>query len=131
MIDVACAIIVNLSGQVLVTQRSAAMKLPLKWEFPGGKVESDETPEDCLTREIREELSIAINIISELPSNQHCYPDFSINLIPFICEIKYGTIKLHEHLKYLWLPANDLLDLDWAEADLPIVKNYLTSLNAT
>ncbi|MCD0490052.1 (deoxy)nucleoside triphosphate pyrophosphohydrolase [Pedobacter sp. MC2016-14] len=131
MVDVTCAIIVNPEGQVLVTQRSATMKLPLKWEFPGGKMEFGETPAICLIREIKEELNVTIKILSELPSNKHNYPDFSINLIPFICEITEGSIELREHSQYRWLHPNVLLDLDWAEADLPIVANYLTSLNVT
>ena len=129
MINVTCAVIVSQTNQVLVTQRSATMKLPLKWEFPGGKMEYGETPAACLTREIKEELNVDINIGSALQPYAHHYPDFSINLIPFICEIIGGEIALSEHAQYLWLNPTALLNLDWAEADIPIVKNYLTFLN--
>ena len=124
MIEVACAIIVNDKEEVLVTQRSASMKLPLKWEFPGGKIEKGETAEECLIREIKEELGIEITIENSLPFITHQYDDFSIKLIPFICKIKSGEIKLTEHSAFLWLERSELLDLDWAEADVPILKHF-------
>ena len=125
MIEVSCAIIINPFDQVLVTQRSAHMPLPLKWEFPGGKIEENETAEACLIREIREELNIEIQITGSLPPNDYQYPDKLIRLIPFICRQKDGELVLKEHADYKWLYAKDLLDLDWAEADVPIVKQYL------
>ena len=128
MVDVACAIIIREDGKVLVTQRSQHMTLPLKMEFPGGKVEPGEMPDNCLIREIQEELAVQIEIISEMPSNQHNYPDARINLIPFVCRIIGGTITLNEHAAYTWLEADQLSDLDWAAADIPIVSNYLSFL---
>ena len=125
MIKVSCAIIVNAQNQVLVTQRSALMPLPLKWEFPGGKIEENETAEECLIREIKEELNIEIEITFSLPPNDHQYPDKLIRLIPFICRQKDGEIILKEHAGYKWLDAKDLLDLDWAEADVGVVEEYL------
>jgi len=125
MINVSCAIIVNSIGQVLVTQRSPLMPLPLKWEFPGGKIEDNETAEECLIREIKEELNIEIEITSALSPNDHQYPDKLIRLLPFICKQTRGEIVLKEHTDYKWLDVKDLLDLDWAEADIPIVKQYL------
>ena len=125
MIQVSCAIIVNSIGKVLVTQRSALMPLPLKWEFPGGKIEDNETAEECLIREIKEELNIEIEITGSLSPNDHQYPDKLIRLIPFICRHKDVEIVLKEHADYKWLDVKDLLDLDWAEADVPIVKRYL------
>jgi 8-oxo-dGTP diphosphatase len=125
MIKVSCAIIVNVQKQVLVTQRSAHMPLPLKWEFPGGKIEENETAEACLIREIKEELNIEIEITGSLPPNDYQYPNKLIRLIPFICRQKGGKLILKEHADYKWLDAKDLLDLDWAEADVPIVKQYL------
>ena len=129
MIDVACAIIVDPDGQVLVTQRSAMMKLPLKMEFPGGKVEKGETSSACLIREIKEELNLDIRIIFEMPANEHFYPDFNIRLIPFVCEIIGGVIVLKEHAACCWLDPEELMDLDWAAADIPVMKNYISSVN--
>jgi 8-oxo-dGTP diphosphatase len=124
MIAVSCAIIVNDENKILVTQRGASMKLPLKWEFPGGKVEANESPENCLIREIKEELDIDINIKSSLEPVEHHYKEFSIRLIPFVCKINSGKIKLSEHADYRWLNKNELLDLDWAEADVFVLKNF-------
>jgi len=128
MINVTCAIIVNDIGRVLVTQRSATMKLPLKIEFPGGKIEEGETASDCLIREIKEELNLEIKTLFELPANIHHYIEFSINLIPFVCKIIAGSIELREHASYQWLDPSELLNLDWAEADIPIVENYLNTI---
>ena len=125
MIKVSCAIIVNANGLVLVTQRSKKMSLPLKWEFPGGKIEANETPEECLIREIKEELNIEIEITASLSPNDYQYPDKLIRLIPFICRQKDGEVVLKEHADYKWLDAKDLLDLDWAEADVGVVKAYI------
>ena len=126
MIDVTCAIIWNDKGLVLATQRSERMKMPLKWEFPGGKVESAETFEECLLREIKEELGISLQLMEQLPAQIHHYPALSIRLIPFICKIARGEIELKEHACYRWFLLSDLPDLDWAEADLPVLMNYLS-----
>lgn len=128
MIDVACAIIVDPEGRILVTQRSAMMKLPLKIEFPGGKVEQGETPSTCLVREIKEELNLDIRVIFGMPVIEHAYPDISIRLIPFVCEVAGSRIILREHKAYHWLDANELWGLDWAEADIPVMENYLNSI---
>ncbi|MGN6396206.1 MAG: (deoxy)nucleoside triphosphate pyrophosphohydrolase [Mucilaginibacter sp.] len=129
-VDVTCAIIVDESNLILVTQRSQSMSLPLKWEFPGGKIELNETAEECLIREIKEELGIDVGIVKNLTPNRHTYPAININLIPFICKLIGGKINLAEHAAYKWLHANELSNLDWADADVPIVKNYLNYLNA-
>jgi len=125
MIQVSCAIIINPFDQVLVTQRSALMSLPLKWEFPGGKIEEGETAEACLIREIKEELNIEIQITGSLSPNDYQYPDKLIRLIPFICRHTGGEIVLKEHADYKWLGVKDLLGLDWAEADVGVVREYL------
>jgi 8-oxo-dGTP diphosphatase len=125
MIRVSCAIIINPFDQVLVTQRSPLMPLPLKWEFPGGKIEENETAEESLIREIKEELNIEIEITGSLSPNDHQYPDKLIRLIPFICRQIGGEIVLKEHADYKWLDVKDLLDLDWAEADVGVVVEYL------
>ena len=129
MINVTCAIILNERKEIFAAQRSSTMQLPLKWEFPGGKVEEGETPQDCLQREIKEEFDITIEIVKQLPPNEHQYIDKTIKLFPFLCLWNTGEIYLKEHIDYKWLHPKNLLDLDWAEADIPIVKNYLRELD--
>jgi len=125
MILVTCAIIEK-AGLVLVTQRSEKMALALKWEFPGGKVEEDESEEACLIREIKEELNIQIKIVKPLKPNTHHYPNGKeIQLVPFICEYLSGDFQLAEHADYKWLNKEALLGLDWAAADIPIVQEYI------
>ncbi len=123
-IQVACAVIEQ-NGRVLATQRSAIMTMPLKWEFPGGKINSGETPGECLRREVREELSIEIAVGEAMPPVTHDYPDFRVMLYPFICRINSGKIILQEHAALAWLLPEELEKLDWAEADWPIIEEYL------
>lgn len=97
------------------------MPLPLKWEFPGGKIEAGETAEQALHREIAEELDVSIEILSQLQESFYSYPDKEIRLIPFLCRIFKGEICLKEHSAFAWHQATELLKLDLAEADIPIV----------
>lgn len=124
MLNVTCAIII-IEDKILVTQRSETMKLPLKWEFPGGKLEVNESEENCIKREIKEEINIEIEILARLKSTTHDYGIFEIQLIPFLSKYVSGEIKLSEHRDYKLLEKSELLNLDWAEADLPIVEEFL------
>jgi len=124
-IHVTCAIIER-DGLVLAAQRSATMSLPLKWEFPGGKIEPGELPDQCLRRELIEEMGISINIGRELSRKTHRYPTITVTLYPFVCDIESGDITLHEHAAIIWLPPQELHTLDWAEADIPVIKSYLS-----
>lgn len=124
ILKVTCAIIEK-GGQTLVVQRSDKMNLPLKWEFPGGKIEENESVEECIIREIKEELNIEIELISRLATSNFNYSNFSIQLIPFIARHTKGAIRLSEHKQYLWMSNKNLKNLDWAEADIPIVNEYL------
>lgn len=121
MVEVTCAIIF-FDDKVLVTQRSELMSQPLKWEFPGGKLESGEDEVDCIKREIKEETNVEIEIIGRLTNCQHDYGTFSINLIPFVAKYSSGEIKLSEHRHYQIISIDCLSSLDWAAADVPIVK---------
>lgn len=125
-IHVACAIIEH-NGKVLAAQRSETMNLPLKWEFPGGKLETGETPEACLAREVREELAIGINLGRALPITTHSYEAFTVTLYPFVCTPADGIIVLHEHRAVAWMEPERMLALDWADADLPIIAGYLAT----
>jgi 8-oxo-dGTP diphosphatase len=122
-IHVACAIIER-DGKAFATQRSEGMSMPLKWEFPGGKIGQGETPEACLVREVREELALEIEAGRALTPRTHAYADFTVTLYPFLCTIRSGTITLHEHADAVWLRPSDLPSLDWADADWPILQEY-------
>jgi 8-oxo-dGTP diphosphatase len=124
MINVTCAIIL-FNQKILVAQRSEKMKLPLKWEFPGGKLEDGESEVNCIKREIKEEINIEIEILKKLSNSIYDYGTFKINLIPFISNYVTGEIILSEHKDYKILNKSELLNLDWAEADLPIVEEFL------
>lgn len=126
MIDVTCAIILN-ENKILVTQRSEKMNLSLKWEFPGGKIEKNETAENCLLREIKEELNIEIEILERLDYKSFDYETFSINLIPFVAKYLGGDIVLAEHKNFYWLTTEELIGLDWASADIPVLEEFLKS----
>jgi 8-oxo-dGTP diphosphatase len=126
-IHVTCAIIEK-DGKVLSTQRSETMSLPLKWEFPGGKIHDGERPEDCLKRELHEELALEVAVSRPLSPVTHQYPTFQITLYPFVCKITSGKLKIHEHKAFTWLPPEKLHELDWAEADIPVIKQYQESL---
>lgn len=124
MINVTCAIIL-IDNKILVTQRSEKMKLPLKWEFPGGKLEEYESEIECIKREIKEEINIEIEVLKKLSKSVFDYGTFKINLIPFIANYISGEINIAEHKDFKLLDKSELMYLDWAEADIPIVNEFL------
>lgn len=106
------------------------MSLPGLWEFPGGKIEQGESPEACLIREIEEELAISISLVSSLQPNEHTYPEGKvIRLIPFVCIWGSGEITLREHQDVKWLAKGELVLLNWAPADIPIVDELQQNWN--
>ncbi len=110
---------------MLITQRSATMSQPLLWEFPGGKVEAGESEAAALAREIKEELALEVEPLQRLTPVRYTYKAFEIELIPYICRYKGGTLHLLEHQAYKWVAAEALLQFDWCPADKPIVAEYL------
>jgi 8-oxo-dGTP diphosphatase len=104
------------------------MHHPMKWEFPGGKVEPGETEEECIKRELAEELQMNIHILTRLPSFYHTYPDFSIELIPFLCQLLEGGHTALEHNSTGWFSLPELLTLDWAEADKALMKYVVRNM---
>ena len=123
-IKVTCAII-TYRNKILAVQRSKRMSMPMKWEFPGGKIEEGESEIDCIKREIKEELNIDIEVLDRLTPSIYNYPTFTIELIPFTANYVSGELKLKEHNQYLLLDKNELDSLDWADADLEIVKEVM------
>jgi 8-oxo-dGTP diphosphatase len=126
-IHVACAIIEH-DGRVLAAQRSRSMSMPLKWEFPGGKIEAGEDPEACLRRELAEEMGVGVAIQRALPPCTHSYSTFTITLYPFVCVIASGEIALNEHRAIAWVTQEEMTALGWTGADIPVIEVYRLSL---
>jgi len=125
MIDVTCAVIRNEDNEVLIVQRGEFTDHPLKWEFPGGKIDRGESEEDCIFREIKEELSIDIVICGRLPEVIHDYGLKKIRLIPFICDTLDEFPFLSEHIDFRWVRAENLSLIDFSEADVAVAGSYL------
>jgi 8-oxo-dGTP diphosphatase len=124
-LEVVCAIITR-KDDVLAAKRHPGGPAGGKWEFPGGKIKVNETPEQAIQREIKEELGVTIKPIERLEINHHTYPEFKISLLPITCDITKGEPVAIEHAEIRWIATEKLLDLDWAEADEPIVRQYLS-----
>jgi len=116
VIDVVAAIIKK-DNLYLVTQRNRDKHMGLKWEFPGGKVEANETLQEALTREIHEELNIDINIYEKLAEERYKDSEINIVLHYFLCSIKDGTINLNEHEAMEWIDKTDFDKYDFVEGD--------------
>lgn len=125
-IEVVAAVIIQ-DGKILAAQKGQAKYdyVSYKWEFPGGKVEAGETLKQAITREILEELNIRIIPQKLLITINHQYPDFFLTMHCFICDYQSGKIQLTEHIDVKWLSKNELNNLDWADADKPILKYIL------
>ncbi|MGM0771067.1 MAG: (deoxy)nucleoside triphosphate pyrophosphohydrolase [Halobacteriota archaeon] len=124
--EVVAAIIID-DDQVLCVQRDHGKYdyISLKYEFPGGKIESCESKEQALERELLEELDLNIKIEKEFITVSHQYPDFTVTMHSFICSVLDSELNLKEHIAFKWLNPEKLLTLDWAEADLPIVSKLM------
>ena len=122
---VAAAIFQN--DKVLCVQRADHEReyISLKWEFPGGKVEVGESREEALVREIREELSVDIEVSELLMTVEHTYPDFHLSMHVFKCVLDHGEITLNEHVALNWLSIDELDQLEWAAADIPVVESLM------
>jgi len=128
MIRVTCAIIRNDENEVLVVQRGKKTDHPFKWEFPGGKIKESEKDEECIIREIREELSMDIVICGKLEAIEYDYGKKQIILIPFICDTLDELPLLSEHIAFKWMNPPDLKVIDFLEADVLVADEYVASI---
>jgi 8-oxo-dGTP diphosphatase len=129
-IHVTCAIIER-DGFVLAARRSRSMRMPLQWEFPGGKIEPGESPEACLHRELMEEMELRVAVKQAMPPSTHEYPAFTVTLHPFVCEILSGEMTLNEHHAVAWLKPEELQALDLVKADRTVVAAYRRIIRGT
>ena len=125
-IRVVAAIIIK-NGEVFATQRGYG-DFKGGWEFPGGKIDAGETPEEALIREIKEELDTEVEVIELLDTVEYDYPNFHLSMDCFICSIKSGDLVLKEHEAAQWLTKETLDSVNWLPADLGLIdkiREYL------
>lgn len=120
--EVVAAVIVDKNNNIFCAQRRNKGELALKWEFPGGKIESGETHQEALKREIQEELNTDINVKNHIITVNHLYNTFKLTMHAYYADIVNGKLKLNEHIDGKWVSIKDLDKLDWADADIPIVN---------
>lgn len=122
------AALIKKDNNVLIARRSTGDENVLgKWEFPGGKVEPNETEEHAIEREIKEEFELDIKANKYITNNVCEYPTKIVDLRLYECEYISGEFKLHDHSEYKWVNINELLNYDLAPADIPLAK-YLKEL---
>lgn len=115
------AAIIQREGAYFATQRGYG-EFEGMWEFPGGKIEPSETPEDALKREIQEELGIEITIDKFLCTTEYDYPLFHLTMHCYLCSVKSGDIELREHMSARWLTAELLDSVEWLPADKEVIE---------
>jgi 8-oxo-dGTP diphosphatase len=126
---VACALI-DTDGRVLIAQRPEGKALAGLWEFPGGKVESGERPEQCLIRELKEELGITVReaCVAPLTFASYPYPDFHLLMPLYVCRRWDGTVVAQEAQRLKWVRPNDLRNYPMPPADEPLISHLVSLL---
>jgi 8-oxo-dGTP diphosphatase len=127
IIDVVGAVILK-DGNVLCARRGPDGLLPGLWEFPGGKIEADESPKEALAREIAEELNCIIKVGDQVESTTYEYDFAIITLTTFYCALVNGEPNKTEHSELRWLAPELLIGLEWAPADIPAVDRITQEL---
>lgn len=121
MIRVTAAIMTD-SGKVFIAKRKPPGRMPGMWEFPGGKIEAGETPEQCLKRELHEEFGIEATVGRRVGTNVHHYDFYTVELMGYRARILAGEIRLNDHADMAWVEPGDLDRYEFAPADLPFVE---------
>lgn len=128
MKEVTAAIITN-NDKILIAQRAKNENLAGKWEFPGGKTEKGETPQQCLKREIQEELELNIEVGEFLGESIYTYSNGQIKLMAYFSTIIDGKIQLHVHDQVEWVTIDEIGKYDFAPADIPLVEKLQDMYN--
>ena len=125
----ACAL-VDADGRVLITTRPDGKSMAGLWEFPGGKIEAGERPEQTLIRELKEELGIVVreDCLAPLTFASHAYPDFHLLMPLYVCRRWEGTVTATEGQQLVWVKPNRLRDYEMPPADVPLVSHLMTLL---
>jgi len=125
----ACALI-DPDGRVLIAQRPVGKPMSGLWEFPGGKVEQGEAPEQTLIRELKEELGIVVNVacLAPLTFASHSYPDFHLLMPLYVCRRWEGIVRALEAQQLAWVRPNRLRDFPMPPADEPLISHLMSLL---
>lgn len=126
-IEVVAAIIHDAEGRIFATQRGYG-EWKDGWEFPGGKMEAGETPEEALRREIWEELETRIEVERLVETVEYDYPQFHLTMHCFLCRVESGRLELKEHEAARWLEKDKLNEVDWLPADRAVVEKLSKAL---
>jgi 8-oxo-dGTP diphosphatase len=126
IIEVSAALIFR-DGKLLITQRHANAHLGGLWEFPGGKREPNETFEQCLVREIREELGVEISVGARFEEISHAYPEKSVRLKFFVCQLLSGEPQPLDCAALKWISKSELADYDFPAADARLLEKLKSS----
>ena len=121
------AAILEKDGKILIAKRKTGDKLFAGlWEFPGGKVEEGETPEECMARELKEELDIEVEVEELITSNKHKYPHGIFELLAYRVKHISGEIVLNDHEEIKWVTVDEMSNFEFPPADFPIIKKMQT-----
>jgi 8-oxo-dGTP diphosphatase len=131
MVPVTAGVILDDRGRVLLAQRPGREGESGQWEFPGGKLRDGETPEQCLRRELKEELGMSVEVGDVFHVVHHPYPEGSILLVAYLCRFRGRRIRLLEHMAYRWLDPTETPTMDLMEADRPIAMKLVERFTAT
>ncbi|MDQ0246157.1 8-oxo-dGTP diphosphatase [Bacillus fengqiuensis] len=125
-VKVVGAVSINEQGEILCALRSPQMSQPNLWEFPGGKIEEGESPEESLVREIKEELGCTVEVYELIEDIVHEYPNIIVQLLTYKTKIVEGTPTAKEHAELKWVTLDELKSLQWAPADIPTVETLVS-----